>query len=129
MTVILFDSSHMLVRTTVVHGDKTYDYEWQADRTLARELLAYLRDKLQEHGDSFESVTGIGVMAGPGSYTGLRIGLSVLNTLADAQSIPIVGATGENWRAECLAQLSAGHNDTIVMPFYGADAHVTMPRK
>ena len=127
--IILFDSSAMLVQLTVVDGEAQHDYSWEAGRTLARDMLAYLRDKLGEHGGSLHTVTGIGANSGPGSYTGLRIGLSVLNTLAEANHIPIVGATGENWRGECLGRLRAGQNDGIVMPLYGGDAHITAPRK
>ena len=72
---------------------------------------------------------GIGVMKGPGSFTGLRIGLTVTNTLADSLSAPIVGATGEDWRETALEKLRAGENEKIVMPEYGAVAHITAPRK
>lgn len=119
----------MTVQLALVDGNDTYEYSWQANRTLARDMLAYLRDTLMAHGATFDSITGIGVNAGPGSYTGLRIGLSVLNTLAEAQAIPIVGAIGDNWRGECLDKLRAGKSDGIVMPFYGGEAHVTTQRK
>ena len=127
--ILLFDSSAMTVTATLVDDTTAHEYAWEAGRTLARDMLAYLRDRLAEQGGSFESVDGIGVKSGPGSYTGLRIGLSVLNTLADARSIPIVGAKGDDWRDECLRRLRAGESDGMVVPFYGGEAHVTAPRK
>lgn len=127
--IVLFDSSDMVVRTTLINGERVQDYTWEAGRTLARDMLMYLRDRLAEHGMTFDDVTGIGVYQGPGSYTGLRIGLSVLNTLAESRVVPIVGATGEAWQTVCRARLAVGENDGIVMPFYGGDAHVTAPRK
>lgn len=127
--IILFDSSAMTVRAVIIDGENVTEYEWEAGRTLARDMLAYLRDKLQQNGGAFESLTGIGVKSGPGSYTGLRIGLSVLNTLAESLAIPIIGASGDGWYEECVNRLRAGHNDGIVMPFYGGEAHVTAPRK
>ena len=63
------------------------------------------------------------------SFTGLRIGLAVLNTIAHEQRIPIVGVTGDAWREECLDRLQNGRNDEIVLPEYGAEARVTKPRK
>ena len=125
----MFDSSAMLVRLTIVIGQATHEYSWNAGKTLARDMLAYVRDKLVEHGGSLSAVTAIGVKSGPGSYTGLRIGLSVLNTLAEARDVPIVGATGDDWQSECLSRLRSGQSDRIVMPVYGGDPHVTIPRK
>lgn len=127
--ILLLDTSTGECRLTLVDGDKWHEYTWQADRTLARDLLAYLRDRLAEHNQTLEDVRGIGVMQGPGSFTGLRIGMTVLNTLANDQQIPIVGVTGESWREEAIGRLSAGENDQLVMPEYGSEANITTPRK
>lgn len=127
--IILLDTATSVCRLTIVRGDQQANYEWQADRALARYLLAFLRDKLLQHGATIHNITGIGVMKGPGSFTGLRIGLTIANTLADNLHIPIIGASGEHWREVALKRLSAGENDRIVMPEYGGEAHVTRPRK
>lgn len=125
--IILFDGSGMKVTLTVVGGESSTEYEWEAGRTLAKELLAYLHDTLAKHSADFSDLTGIGVFQGPGSYTGLRISLTVLNTLAESLNIPIVGAVGDDWRHACLQRLSAGQNDGVVLPHYGGEAHITAP--
>lgn len=127
--IVLWNSAEMTVQLTLIDGDKRTDYEWAAERNLARDMLAYLRDHLAENEASFVDISGIGVFRGPGSFTGLRIGLAVLNTIAHEQRIPIVGVTGDAWREECLARLQDGDNDEIVLPEYGAEARVTKPRK
>jgi len=127
--ILLLDTSTPLCKLTLIDGDWHYDNQWQADRTLAKGLLAYLRDQLTEHNKTFADVAAIGAFKGPGSFTGLRIGLTILNTMADAQHIPIVGATGDNWQNDVIARLQSGENDKIVLPFYGSDAHITKPRK
>ena len=127
--IVLWNSAEMTVQLTLIDGDKRTDYEWVAERNLARDMLAYLRDRLAENEASFADISGIGVFRGPGSFTGLRIGLAVLNTIAHEQRIPIVGVTGDAWREECLARLQNGRNDEIVMPEYGAEARITKPRK
>jgi tRNA threonylcarbamoyladenosine biosynthesis protein TsaB len=114
---------------SLIDGEHQYDYTWEANRTLARDMLAYLRDSLAEHGATFDDISGIGVFRGPGSFTGLRIGLTVLNTIATDQNVPIVGSTDDDWRAVCETRLQHGENDQIVLPEYGGDAHVTAPRK
>ena len=98
---------------------------WRADRSLARDLLGHI-EKLV--GD-WKKLTGIVVFEGPGSFTGLRIGITVANTLADGLRIPIVGTKGDEWRAEGLSLLDKGENHRIVLPFYGSDPHITAPKK
>lgn len=127
--ILLWNSAEMNVELTLVDDVRSVRYEWRAERMLAREMLAYLRDRLAEHGAGFEDLTGIGVFRGPGSFTGLRIGLTVLNTIADAQGIPIVGESGESWAERCRDRLAAGETDQVVLPEYGGDAHITKPRK
>ncbi|MDX2776573.1 tRNA (adenosine(37)-N6)-threonylcarbamoyltransferase complex dimerization subunit type 1 TsaB [Streptomyces caniscabiei] len=127
--ILLLDTSTPVCSLSLIDGDWRYDDEWQADRTLAKGLLAYLRDQLAKNGKTFGDVTALGAFRGPGSFTGLRIGLTVLNTMADAQNIPIVGGMGDDWQAEVRAKLARGENEKIVLPFYGSDAHITKPRK
>jgi len=127
--ILLLNTATSLCELTIVNGDATYEYEWQADRQLAKGLLKYIQRTLAEHGSSLETIEGIGVYKGPGSFTGLRIGLTVMNTMADSLGIPIVGATGSEWQPEILRRLKLGENDRIVLPDYGGDAHITQPRK
>lgn len=127
--ILLLDTSTPLCKLTLMDGDQRFDYEWQADRTLALHLLSFLRDKLAEHDKTFADIAGIGVFRGPGSFTGLRIGLTVLNTIADSQQVPIVGALGDNWLEAALQRLAESENDQIVLPEYGGEAHITKPRK
>ncbi|HET6746879.1 MAG TPA: tRNA (adenosine(37)-N6)-threonylcarbamoyltransferase complex dimerization subunit type 1 TsaB [Candidatus Saccharimonadales bacterium] len=127
--ILLLDTSTPVCKLTLVDGTWRYYDEWQADRELARKLLAYLRDQLEKNGKSWGDISGIGASRGPGSFTGLRIGLTVLNTIADAEKIPIVGAEGEDWKVAALEKLKSGKGDTIVLPLYGSEAHITKPRK
>jgi tRNA threonylcarbamoyladenosine biosynthesis protein TsaB len=127
--ILLVDTSTPVCKLSLIDGDERFDDTWQADRQLAKGLLAYLHDQLEARGKTFQDISGIGVFTGPGSFTGLRIGLTVLNTLADAEAIPIIGCNGDGWEQVALARLAAGEDDHIALPFYGSDAHITTPRK
>ncbi len=127
--IILIDTSTSTCYLTLVSDQAQKTYEWEAGRTLARDLLGYLRDRLLEQGLSFHDISGIGIMKGPGSFTGLRIGMAVMNTLADGLDIPIVGEHGEYWQKQALNRLNRNENDQIVLPEYGTEAHITKPRK
>jgi tRNA threonylcarbamoyladenosine biosynthesis protein TsaB len=127
--ILLLDTSTPTCKLSLVGDDFRYDDEWQADRTLAKGLLGYLQDQLQKNGKAFTDISAIGVFRGPGSFTGLRIGMTVMNTMADTLAVPIVGAEGDDWQADALGRIHAGQNDQIALPLYGGEANITKPRK
>lgn len=127
--ILLLDTSTYTCKLTMIDGNWRYDDEWEANRELAKGLLGYLQSQLEKNGKTWGDILAIVAYQGPGSFTGLRIGLTVLNTFAESEKVPIVGATGDDWQATGLARLEAGENDKIVLPIYGGEAHITRPRK
>lgn len=97
-----------------------------------RELNSLIIKKLDK---VFKSkLAGIIVAAGPGSFTGLRIGMSVANTLAYTNNIPIV-APKETTNTDELLQKgltmlnSAGSQfEVAAVPHYGSEPHITKPK-
>jgi tRNA threonylcarbamoyl adenosine modification protein YeaZ len=102
--------------------------EWESGRRLADELLERIDRLCRDHHTTIEDLTGIVILSGPGSFTSLRIGHTVANTLADGLKIPIVGVMGDDWLATGLAQLPEMKPGQSVWPFYGAEANVTTPK-
>lgn len=102
---------------------------WQADRELAHGLLAQLEMFLAAQHTSFTDLKGLFIYSGPGSFTGLRIGITTVNTMAYALGIPVVGAGGGDWRERAAARLESNESDRIILPLYGADARITKPKK
>ena len=105
------------------------EYTWEAGRTLAHGLLAYLETTLANESKTFSDITAIVVFRGPGSFTGLRIGITVVNTIAASEHIPIVGTLGDDWLAVGIKRLDDGEDDRIVLPEYGGEAHITLAKK
>lgn len=101
---------------------------WEAHRRLAETLHGRLRELLTGLGRELEDIDAIVVYKGPGSFTGLRIGVSTANALAYGLNVPIVGATGA-WIEDGIARLTAGESDTVALPEYGQDPHVTQQKK
>lgn len=127
--ILLLDTSSSVCKLTLISDNLRKDYSWQADRTLAKNLLSFLMEKLNDNNMSWSDIEAIGVFEGPGSFTGLRIGLTVCNTIADAQNISIVGGRGDNWQDEVMAKLKNNQDEKIVLPFYGSEARITVPKK
>ena len=99
---------------------------WDAGRTLARDLPGETDELLT--GD-YDQLNGVIAYKGPGSFTGLRIGITVANAIAYGKSIAIVGVAGDDWLANGVSRLNSGANDEVVLPEYGAAPHITPPRK
>lgn len=127
--ILLLDTSTPVCKISLVGDGWRHDDEWRAERELADGLLSYIEEQLHARKGGWADITGIGVYKGPGSFTGLRIGMSVLNTLAHTQQVPIVGTTREDWQNRALERLTGGEDDKIVLPFYGREANITKPRK
>lgn len=93
--------------------DREYRYEFAND--LAEKLLGFMRDKLAENGGDFRDITEIEFMAGPGSFTGLRIGATVVNTLAHELGVPLYDHHGVLYKQ--------------IIPEYGRGANITAPKR
>ena len=100
--------------TCVVRLDER-EYRWEAGRDLAEGLLAFLRDKLAENQATWQDIREITFFTGPGSFTGLRIGATVVNTLAHELQVPLLDQDGQE--------------HPLILPNYGRPARVTSPRK
>ena len=127
--IIALDSSTPICGLFVHDGADWHEYSWEAGRTLANTLHKHLEDTLARHEKNLHDISGIIVFKGPGSFTGLRIGLTVMNTLAASVPCPIVGQTEEDWRTLGLQRLQNDENDQVVLPLYGSDPIITQPKK
>ena len=61
------------------------------NRRHARDLASTIREMLRRHGVEPKAVQGVIVARGPGSFTGLRVGLATAMTLAYATGGRVVG--------------------------------------
>ena len=99
--------------THIELGEQSYD--WESGRSLARDLLKYLHDRLVEQGKDWQDISEIHCFTGPGSFTGLRIGACVANMLADQLNVPLFDQNGEK--------------KALILPEYGRPANISQPKK
>lgn len=103
--------------------------EWEAGRQLSVQLPAAIDELLEDSHISYSDLSGVIVYEGPGSFTGLRIGITIANTIAHELMIPIAGATGEDWQQSGLEKLKLAQPGSIAMPAYGGEANITKQKK
>ena len=85
------------------------------NRTHSVNLLPMIKAVLADAEISRDSLSGIAVSTGPGSFTGLRIGMSIAKTLAQVWNLLIVGVS----TLETMAHALVGHN-RLVCPIMNA---------
>jgi tRNA threonylcarbamoyladenosine biosynthesis protein TsaB len=103
-SVAIIDTESIISEYTVNHQD-----------THSKFLMGMIRDILNIGHLSVEDIDGFAVTIGPGSFTGLRIGLSVVKGLALATSKPVVGVSS----LEVLASQVSG-SDKLICPMMDA---------
>lgn len=116
-----------LYRDNVQLGYET----WTAHRELSATIHKRIADILSSNSLTLEGIEGIVVYTGPGSFTGLRIGISLANALAYSLNIPIIGISNEGWIVKGVGVLlSAPQNlKPNTVPEYGGPAHTTLQKK
>ncbi len=66
-------------------------FKTDARQEKAQKLLPFISEILKKEGKKIKEIKEIEVNTGPGSFTGLRVGVSVANALGWALSIPVNG--------------------------------------
>lgn len=102
---------------------------WAAHRELAETIHTKISQLLKDNQKDLKAVQGIVCYQGPGSFTGLRIGLSVANALSHSLSIPAVAVNTASWQTDGIHMLIGGKPDAVLLPEYGGEVHVTQPKK
>lgn len=99
---------------TIVKIDgKTYTANFGHDT--AEHLLEFIHEKLKENHSDWHDLTEIEFMSGPGSFTGLRIGATIVNTLSHELNVPLKDHRGKLHKQ--------------IIPDYGRGANISKPRK
>ena len=85
------DTATGIASVGLVRGDAALVHRQPMASSHARTLLPLIDDVLQESGVELAALDLLAVSIGPGSFTGLRIGLAVVKGLALAAGIPVIG--------------------------------------
>jgi tRNA threonylcarbamoyladenosine biosynthesis protein TsaB len=92
MKVLGIDTSTEYGSVGIVHDDVVVaEYALKKKETHSTRLLPAIEELLTVAGMTFAEIDGVAVTRGPGSFTGLRVGLSTVKGLVFASGKPVVG--------------------------------------
>lgn len=94
--------------------------KWPSSHNESLVLLFNIDKMLRSIGKSVDDVDSIYVNRGPGSYTSLRVGLSIANGLAFSKDIPIYAMSSQVGKESRFSK--------VITPKYLREAHITKKR-
>ena len=103
--LLAIDTSSFVLSCALAEEDKLVS-EWTVQRKLthSEQLVPHMDAMLKEAGVEKKDITAIAVAKGPGSFTGLRIGLATAKTASYLWKVPLIGVN----TLEALAYNMAG---------------------
>jgi len=75
----------------IIVGLDEKKFETEAKKGASQRLLPFIVELIEKKRKKLEDIKEIEVNTGPGSFTGLRVGVSVANALGWALGIPVNG--------------------------------------
>ncbi|MDF2500462.1 MAG: universal protein YeaZ [Anaerosporomusa subterranea] len=92
MSILALDTSTIVSSVALAESDRLLaEITLQTKKTHSEHLMPHIADLLDKASQKRSDLTAIAVSIGPGSFTGLRIGLATAKALAYTLKLPLVG--------------------------------------
>ncbi len=109
MKLLAVDTATPMASVALVTDDGFTETSLRGRHTHARHVMALVHAVLGLSGVSIGGIDGYAVGCGPGSFTGIRIGMSTVKGLAMALDRPVVGVSS----LDALARQTEGTTDAV----------------
>ena len=134
MICLAVNTANMLLSLALTDGDKVLQrFESTETRDQGNLLLRHIKEALDKEKLKFEGLNLFAVVTGPGSFTGIRIGLATMRALSMAAKVPVIGISSfemfaapkaghinlisiESWREELYFQAIDGKGNVVIPP-------------
>ncbi len=92
MKILGIDTSSYINTAGLIDGDRILaEVAWEAKNSSLQKIISIIDFTLTSAGLTLEDIEGLAVGIGPGSWTGVRVGVTVGKTFAYIKDIPICG--------------------------------------
>ena len=90
MKILYLDTSSSFLYTGIIENDKVIsEIKEKLDKDLSKFALLKVSEMFEKNNVSSDEINKIIVVNGPGSFTGVRIGLTIAKIFAWARKIPM----------------------------------------
>ena len=116
-----------LVKARKILAEQTKTVEWHG----SDQAVACVDRTLRSIKKTLADVTGSVVVRGPGSFTAVRTGIIIANTLSKALNVPVRGLVAKNplSKINVLHQAAiSGMKNSAVKPWYGKKPNISKPK-
>jgi tRNA threonylcarbamoyladenosine biosynthesis protein TsaB len=104
-----------------------------AGGTFSAQLVPQIAALLAKHGHTKQHIDAFSVVSGPGSFTGLRIGLAAIKALAEVLAKPVAAvsmleamALSGRSRGKVIAAMDAGRGDVYAGEYHVSDGEACL---
>lgn len=117
MKLLAVDTSSPAATAAVIGDDRIIgSYTIQNGNTHSRYIMPMIADMLEKCGESIGSMDAFAAALGPGSFTGLRIGIATVKAFSLAAGKPVIGVSS----LECAAKNIFPADGRLVCPIFDA---------
>jgi len=119
MRLLTIDTSTSVSSVALTSGDELLaESVMGREKTHSAHILAAISSVLAEGGLSLDELDGLGVAIGPGSFTGVRVGVATVKGLSLATGKPVAG-----FSSLAMLALNATDRSLPVSPMFDARKH------
>ncbi len=116
MNILAIDTTSTGLSIALVKNGEMFSYTKEIGKSgHSATLMPSVKAMLDEHEVDVNDIDVIGVVVGPGSFTGIRIGVSAMTALAFATGAKRIAITAFELiaynRRDCIAGVDAGHGN------------------
>lgn len=93
MRILAIDTTGPAASAAVYHDGRTFQAYLEDGNTHSQKIQALIEQAMGQAACTPETLTGLAVTNGPGSFTGIRIGVAMAKAMAQALALPLLGVS------------------------------------
>lgn len=134
MNILAFETSHSEASVALCIENEVFEKRIVSQKKHEETVMPAVVALLDEHSISVSDLDLVAVDVGPGSFTGIRIGICHANAIADAVNIPCIGVCaleamiyGVSYESAIGAMIEAGNDNCYGALFDNSHKYIMGP--